>query len=667
MKILNLLLKNKNIIFLYFENNILSFATWLQLSFTVKHHSYIMKIITSIKLLVLWLLIGFYSQAQTYSDWSNVVQATTPCPSAENLNVLVGSPNITFSWTPIDQADSYTLSYKSVDAINWTTIEGIMTNSSQVESANLIGDYEWKITVYSEGCEAEEIVGEQFNVCFFSWDENNLTNVIDIDGRVTKTGGTNNQWSAGAISSNKINATENGTLRTIISESDDFSNNKFVVFGLSSFNTSTDFRLINFAFYLKNSQLYIIESGVNKGLFGSVATNDELTIGREGTTIVYMKNGNVLREVNNTNQLLDLYLDVSLYAVGTISPLFEFETCNPFSASFEILSADNCETPEGEGSLKVIPKNGSGNYSFLWFDESSNDEIIGLGVGSYSVSIRDNTTGASVTLEGSISGSAPNWTNLTNVETNEQGRLTKTGGTNNQWSAGAISNDKVNSGEDGVLKTIISSSDDFSNNKFVVFGLSTYNTSTDFRPISYAFYLKNSELYIIESGANRGLFGNLTVNDELSISREGASIVYRKNGDVLRQINNINSTLELYLDASLFAIGTVSPLFEFNCQSNSPNTRESYGVTEETSLNDLNSELRAYPNPTNGELTLSYNVGEEGAKVEVYNLMGQRVLESAWEAGANLKQVDLGQQAKGMYIVKVVTSKETITEKVIVR
>jgi hypothetical protein len=309
-------------------------------------------------------------------------------------------------------------------------------------------------------------------------------------------------------------------------------------------------------------------------------------------------------------------------------------------------------------------------------ENNTEDQLGGLNSGYYEVNITDNVTGLSFLAEGFLNASSPSdaWEGLFNMSVQNDGSLLSTQ-LNESWgTSSAYNSDKfVDTNPPIIFSEEIEISTTYKVNdlgKIYAFGLANPNVNNSLLDLRYGILLNKSVINPYENAKKFSSIGTAVVGDVIKIlvSFQEMKVKYFVN-DVVKRVVPLDLNKIFHLDVASYTPGSNIKLetsgFSTDCGSG-PNTRESL-ASEETSLNDLNSELRAYPNPTNGELTLSYNVGEEGAKVEVYNLMGQRVLESAWEAGNNIKQVDLGQQAKGMYIVKVVTSKETITEKVIVR
>ena len=79
------------------------------------------------------------------------------------------------------------------------------------------------------------------------------------------------------------------------------------------------------------------------------------------------------------------------------------------------------------------------------------------------------------------------------------------------------------------------------------------------------------------------------------------------------------------------------------------------------SVNELSSEAKLYPNPTTGQFTVE---GANVAKVEVYNLVGQKV----HEAEGKTISIDAAEWNKGIYLVNIIEqSGSVVTKKLVVR
>ncbi len=81
-----------------------------------------------------------------------------------------------------------------------------------------------------------------------------------------------------------------------------------------------------------------------------------------------------------------------------------------------------------------------------------------------------------------------------------------------------------------------------------------------------------------------------------------------------------------------------------------------YGLVTGITETNNNTVINIYPNPTTGKITIQ---AEEIERIEIMDLQGKAVY-----IGKETK-IDLSTQPKGIYIIKVITDKQTITRKVI--
>ncbi len=87
-------------------------------------------------------------------------------------------------------------------------------------------------------------------------------------------------------------------------------------------------------------------------------------------------------------------------------------------------------------------------------------------------------------------------------------------------------------------------------------------------------------------------------------------------------------------------------------------------ATAQVGLNAINSnnKISIYPNPNNGSFTI--NSQTNGMKIEVFNIIGEKVLTQSTLENSSI--VNLGDKAKGIYLVKVTVAGVTSTTKVTV-
>jgi hypothetical protein len=76
-----------------------------------------------------------------------------------------------------------------------------------------------------------------------------------------------------------------------------------------------------------------------------------------------------------------------------------------------------------------------------------------------------------------------------------------------------------------------------------------------FTSLDYAFYMAGSApLYAYESGVSQGVIGTYVAGDVLTVTYDGASVRYLKNGDVLRTVAALPN-LKLFFDSSIVFYG----------------------------------------------------------------------------------------------------------------
>ena len=79
------------------------------------------------------------------------------------------------------------------------------------------------------------------------------------------------------------------------------------------------------------------------------------------------------------------------------------------------------------------------------------------------------------------------------------------------------------------------------------------------------------------------------------------------------------------------------------------------------SVTEVTAETKLYPNPTTGQFTVE---GANLNKVEVYNLVGQKV----YEAQGKVIDIDAAQWNKGIYLVKITHQNNAVeTKKLMVK
>lgn len=60
-----------------------------------------------------------------------------------------------------------------------------------------------------------------------------------------------------------------------------------------------------------------------------------------------------------------------------------------------------------------------------------------------------------------------------------------------------------------------------------------------------------------------------------------------------------------------------------------------------------------FPNPTTGTLTVSWNKTMVPDRMEIINMIGQTISTHSCEAGSNQLQLNLSNEASGVYLLKL--------------
>ena len=149
--------------------------------------------------------------------------------------------------------------------------------------------------------------------------------------------------------------------------------------------------------------------------------------------------------------------------------------------------------------------------------------------------------------------------------------------------------------------------------------------------------------------------------------------IYRKDGDgEYRRIKLMGPTSVTYTDNSLIAPGDYyyriyAYYGDLDCLSSpanrhySPNEFELHVYYSPTGVDENEAQVRVYPNPTNGLVTVE---AEGMTQVEVYNTLGQRVLRK--ETTESQTVLDLQDAAPGVYLLRMATENGIIAKHFVV-
>lgn len=99
-----------------------------------------------------------------------------------------------------------------------------------------------------------------------------------------------------------------------------------------------------------------------------------------------------------------------------------------------------------------------------------------------------------------------------------------------------------------------------------------------------------------------------------------------------------------------------STTFTFNTLASIP----ACGVTGIHQLNQENNHVTIYPNPNNGEFSVSYSFSHEGQKIILFDMLGKEVKQFDLESTNGVKNINVSILSNGTYLYKIQNKKETL-------
>jgi len=76
-------------------------------------------------------------------------------------------------------------------------------------------------------------------------------------------------------------------------------------------------------------------------------------------------------------------------------------------------------------------------------------------------------------------------------------------------------------------------------------------------------------------------------------------------------------------------------------------------------------EFKIYPNPSNGNVNIEVANNNENLVVEIFNAVGAKVATvNTNNANNGVFNINLAEQAAGLYIVKVTTANQTVAQRI---
>jgi len=374
-----------------------------------------------------------------------------------------------------------------------------------------------------------------------------LTAITESNGVLTKTGSDGWSESSLAVSSNTLGGNQDGWFEFVVTN--------------SSYNFITGFTTneVNFTNKLDYAFLVTSSNGQSASIFenswGAVdngtswQTGDVLRISREGSTIKYYRNGQVIRTVN-TDASKELKLKTFIYANAGTTPAM---TASFDSRLFIIGNITGVNANGRNGAISVSVTGGTAPYTYQWSSGETTANIANKQIGTYTLTVTDalNRSQNSTFAIGYHS----TWRTLTSI-TESNGVLTKTGSDGWSESSLAVSSNLLRSNQDGWFEFVVTNS--------------SYNFITGFSSNEAAFTNKLDYAFLVASndGQTASIFENSwgavdngtqwQLGDVLRISREGSAVKYYRNGQVIRTVST-DASKELKVKTFIYSNAGTAP------------------------------------------------------------------------------------------------------------
>jgi hypothetical protein len=147
------------------------------------------------------------------------------------------------------------------------------------------------------------------------------------------------------------------------------------------------------------------------------------------------------------------------------------------------------------------------------------------------------------------------------------------------------------------------------------------------------------------------------------------------NNDKVKVTDLVNGTILGIFSGTTIPADVTSPSGQMYIQftTNATITAAGWSATYNSTVSGIEEynsikELAVYPNPAKDKIHISFRVeGSDNATLEIVNLTGQTVYSQKVNSlnGAFSKDIDMSTVAKGIYNLKILTTKETINKKIV--
>lgn len=156
---------------------------------------------------------------------------------------------------------------------------------------------------------------------------------------------------------------------------------------------------------------------------------------------------------------------------------------------------------------------------------------------------------------------------------------------------------------------------------------------------------------------NRQQVGDFITTSGSNVNIHAGQEIILKPGTVFKANSNAHLYIEDFSCPSVLRMGNV-----INENDSTPNEIFSE-TTNDIKAPQSNSNFAIYPNPNKGQFTIELNNTATESTIEIYDLMGKKVWSKI--SPENKLEIDISNQPKGIYLVKVVNETKVTVQKIV--
>ncbi len=434
--------------------------------------------------------------------------------------------------------------------------------------------------------------------------------------------------------------------------------------GLSAYNTDASWTSLGYSVYITQNQIYIYESGSVMASYRGIENGDRITIMREGNQILYYKNST---EIHRSLTTVPLVLYADMWIEQGMSPIIYSSFCtgtaSNLSLSYTQPTINDCTTGAAEGSVLFAGNGGTTTYSYQWEGTSTANPRTAVQRGLYDVSLTSGTATLTCPI---VVGGLVNWSDLTNNTTQVSGSLTALSTAVFDWSnpAGGFSSNRLAANAEGGISYVIPSLEGVGNYQIGLSSISTAGVSSSWDGQGYSVWIGfQNSIIIYESGVKVMRASAVSVGDRISILRKNGNIEYYLNSELIKTTNGV--TQELAADISVIT-GSSPNVYASFCNTGFRIANKTKTTEEINLVADLDA-FKIYPNPSTGLFKVHFGTAlTENIEVTIFDGIGRKINTQTFEKGNQDFNVNLNDQAKGMYLIHFNQNGATYSKSIVI-